>query len=665
MKVTRAAVLKGAILALLAPYVAYTLFGVGRPQLSTLFNEGFHCGLILIGASLAWARAIRVRQDRAAWGFIAAGITSYAVGELVYYAFLAQLKSPPYPSIADAFWLAFYPASYVGLALLLRRRIREFQSSLWLDGVIASLAAAAVGATIVFGIVKADTSGSAAAVATNLAYPLADIVLVSIVAAAYALGGRRPGRAWLCLGAGLCMFAIGDSGWLIQATEGTYYPGEALDLLWPVGALLMGAAAWTPARHDDIQLTGMRRIVLPVACCLVAIAIGIYDHFHHISVVASFATTALLVAITVRFAMSFSENLRMLAGSKQDASTDALTGLGNRRQLAQDLSDRLAEASSEEPLVLAIFDLNGFKGYNDTFGHPAGDALLSRLARRLEAASAERGGAYRLGGDEFCVLLTTSRETPEKVVETAVAALAESGEGFRVTASHGLASLPNEASTYSDAMRLADRRMYAQKHAGRQSSSGRSSDVLLHALSERSPDLADHGAAVAETATRVARWVGLSDGEVDEIRLAAELHDIGKIGVPEEILQKRGRLTKAEHAFIEHHSLIGERILLADPGLTRVAKLVRSSHERWDGEGYPDELAGDEIPLGSRIIAICDSFDAMISVRPYRSQMTRRLAVAELNQEAGSQFDPVLVDAFVETMADRTADAGLMATSAA
>ena len=161
--------------------------------------------------------------------------------------------------------------------------------------------------------------------------------------------------------------------------------------------------------------------------------------------------------------------------------------------------------------------------------------------------------------------------------------------------------------------------MYSHKHDGRPSASRQSTDVLLRALAERHPDLDDHSHDVASLAETLAARLGLPPDEVDQVRLAAELHDIGKVAIPETILNKPGPLDDHEWEYVRRHSVIGERIIAAAPSLQRVAQIVRSSHERVDGHGYPDGLHGDAIAVGARIIAVCDAYDAMIATRPYSS----------------------------------------------
>jgi diguanylate cyclase (GGDEF)-like protein len=306
----------------------------------------------------------------------------------------------------------------------------------------------------------------------------------------------------------------------------------------------------------------------------------------------------------------------------------------------------------DRPVVLALFDLDGFKTYNDSFGHPAGDLLLTRLGANLKAYFGERGEVFRMGGDEFCALFEPFGRDVDTLLDGAAMALSEQGEGFYIGCSYGAVTLPGEAADAAEALKLADQRMYAQKHTGRSSASRQSRDVLVRALSERSPELGGHGSKVAALAEATARRLGLGRDELEVVRHAAELHDVGKVAIPDDILGKAGPLTDEEWSFIRRHPVAGERIIAAAPSLGAVARLVRSSHERWDGRGYPDALGGDDIPLGARIIAVADAFDAMTSDRAYRSAMPQPDAVAELRGCAGSQFDARVVEAFVAALAE-------------
>ena len=328
------------------------------------------------------------------------------------------------------------------------------------------------------------------------------------------------------------------------------------------------------------------------------------------------------------------------------ALTDALTGLGNRRRLSEDLASCLEPANAGSTALL-VFDLDGFKDYNDTFGHVAGDALLTRLAGKLAEAVAPHGAAYRLGGDEFCAVLTVDGDSADDLIAAATAALTEDGNGFEVGASLGVVLLPQETDSADHALQLADKRMYANKRGRTAGLRDQARDVLLRTMQAKQPALDEHSAEVADLARRVALHLGVTGEELDEVVRAAELHDVGKVGIPDAILEKATALEPSEWTFMRQHTILGERILNAAPALRPVARLVRASHERWDGTGYPDELAGSAIPLGARIVAVCDAYEAMTADRPYRRAGSRKAACLELKAMAGTQFDPRVVDAFL------------------
>jgi two-component system cell cycle response regulator len=249
------------------------------------------------------------------------------------------------------------------------------------------------------------------------------------------------------------------------------------------------------------------------------------------------------------------------------------------------------------------------------------------------------------------VLVVTGASSAKTIIALAASALSEQGEGFAIKASHGAVILPHEARDATLALKISDQRMYAHKEDRRSSASRQTRDILLQVLHEREPDLGTHLKGVAKLAMGVGSRLSLIPEELDEEVRAAELHDVGKMAIPDEILHKPGPLSDQEWSFVRQHTIIGECILSAAPALLPVAKLVRSSHEHWDGSGYPDGVAGEAIPLGARIVSVCDAFDAMIMSRPYRAAMTVEQALEELKTCAGTQFDPTVVDAFCEEIA--------------
>jgi len=355
------------------------------------------------------------------------------------------------------------------------------------------------------------------------------------------------------------------------------------------------------------------------------------------------------------------------------ALTDPLTGLGNHRHFHERLERELEHAQEKAlPLTLCLVDVDDFKRINDRFGHPAGDRVLSRLASRLR----QTGEAFRLGGDEFALLLPGYDEgsalTAAASVVERIAAL-ELEQIGSVTVSVGVATSPAHAGDRDDLIRLADSALYWAKEYGKNRVRSYRPDVielaelkrlasgpdraarfraaasLARAVDARDVYTGSHSQRVAELAARMARRLGLPDEEVELTRLAASLHDLGKLAIPEEILRKPGPLTEPERMVLERHPQIGFR-MLESLGVDPVAEWVLHHHERWDGSGYPDGLPGDRIPLGARIIFVADAYDAMTSERVYRRRVLPEQAIAELRRCAGSQFDPNAVDALADEL---------------
>ncbi len=619
-----------------------------------VLNEWVYNNVMLAAAAACIARGIADRRDRLAWILMGTAVAAWGIGDTIWTFTVANDVNPPFPSIADIGFLAVYPPAYVAIVLLVRSRTGSLRGSLWLDGVIGGLAVAALGTAVVFQAVLGAIGGSRAAVATNLAYPLADLTLIALVVWALAVTGWRPDRLWALLMTGLLVFSISDCLYLYDTATGSYVYGSPTDLGWIAGGLLLAWAAWQPQReHVKAELDGWALLFAPVGFGLLGLGVLVYDHVHRVNAVSLGLAGAAILAVIARMALTFAENMKMIAHSRGEARTDVITGLGNRRRLYDDLGAALQDPDSD--LVLGLYDLNGFKHYNDSFGHLAGDALLARLGENLSHFVTGRGHAYRMGGDEFCIVVQNDASEAGLVVTGAAGALAESGEGFSVTSAFGSVLLPSETDDPQEALRLADQRMYENKQGARLSAGEQSSGVLLRALSERHPKLGAHAAGVAELAEALSRRMGLEETEVARARMAGALHEVGKMAIPDAILEKPGSLTDDEWKFVQGHTLIGERILHAATALSYVAVLVRSSHERFDGTGYPDGLAGTDIPLISRIVLVCDAFDAMTSQRPHAEARTIEAALAELQRHAGTQFDPVVVAAFANVLADRGA----------
>lgn len=398
-----------------------------------------------------------------------------------------------------------------------------------------------------------------------------------------------------------------------------------------------------------------RSAVLPGLSVVVALGLLVYGQFGEVPSLASALSAAALLAGTLRAVQLYREASALVRSSRAVSTIDALTGLPNRTALIADIEETLR---SGRPRTLVLFDLDGFKQYNDCFGRAAGDGLLRRLAFGFENMVSGHGRAYRLGGDEFCALFNHEADTGDPIVAAAAAMLLDDTGLFNVTNAYGCLVLPGAVTTASEAVKLVDHRLYAHKHAREGLGASHARDVLLTVLEFREPDLHRHMQEVAELAREVGRRIGLDAEELDIVGRAAELHDVGKVAVPDAILSKVGALDDEEWAFIRRHTLIGERIVGASPPLRAVARLVRSSHERWDGRGYPDGLAGEDIPMGSRIILACDAFDAMISDHSYKAAIDVSAALEELEHHAGRQFDPTVVRTLVAIVRERARVAG-------
>ena len=653
-----ARVVQGVAVAAVVAYAVQGSIPICARLVGGFFESWVYPGLFVAPGVLCVARAVRVRRDRAAWALLGAALLAWAAGEL-YWTIAIGDAVPPALTPADALWLAFYPACLAGIVLLVVGRVRRLHAGVALDGVIGALGMTAVGAALVFGAIVAERSLYPEDFAMDAATFFGDLALIGVTIAALTVTGWRPGRGLGLVAAGLVLGAIVDGFFVWQGATGYAMSTTLVATLWPAAAVLVGVAAWQPP--SDIVVArneGWRSVVLPpvfAAAALVLLVVHVAIGLNALAVALAVAT---LATVIVRMALTVAQHMRLLTTSRSQALTDALTGLGNRRRLLADLEDQLLIATEESPRALLLFDLDGFKQYNDWHGHPAGDTLLRRLGERLANAVGDHAIAYRLGGDEFCVIVEGAELEARRVRGAALEALTESTDGFEVACSCGLVMIPSDADTSSAVLQIADDRLYAQKARRRRFSVSRqTTNALLQAMTEREPDLRDHLDDVAELARSVGEEMGLGGEELEEVVRAAELHDVGKVAVPDAILHKAGPLTEMEWDFMREHTAAGDRILSAAPALQNVARLVRASHERYDGRGYPDRLMGEEIPLGARIVAVCDAYHAMTTDRPYRSAMTRENALEELHRWAGRQFDPEVVSVFaalIEAHSDDT-----------
>src|SRR6266540_392702 len=513
----------------------------------------------------------------------------------------ARRRRPTAPDARDLWTSAVLGGGFVAVAVALAAFLpSDREPSLLLAGVL-------VGAYALLSRIDFEV-GTGSAVPTQLVFVpmlfLLPLPLVPLcVAGAYVLGaapdylGRRIHPARLLVLLGGSWFAIGPTVVLALFAAGTITWRDAPIYVAALAAQFALDFASSSAR-ERIAFGHPLRALLPAFAWVYAV-----DSFlAPVGLAASLSGLGVLLVVLplAGFLMFLAHDRRVridravafdhaYRGAREEALHDDLTGLANRRKLLFDLERALAQSDASREHVLIIYDLNGFKHYNDTFGHLAGDALLQRLGGKLAGAVEPPGSSYR----------------------------------------------------------LADHRLYAQKHALKRGG-GQPHEVVLEALCEWDPDLRAHVHDVTAHSEAVGRRLGLEAEELEELVIAAQLHDIGKIAIPDSVLQKPGPLDEEEWKLTRQHTVIAQRILSASPSLQGVGRVVRATHERWDGKGYIDGLAGDAIPLAARIIAVCDAFAAMTSDRPYGEAVSLAEALAELRRGAGTQFDPLVVGVFCE-----------------
>jgi diguanylate cyclase (GGDEF)-like protein len=445
--------------------IVHDWMGIGGPGFGDFVNGPAYDAVVVLAGAACLLRARDDRRERLAWIALAASVIVWAAGEIYWTLYIEGNPSAPFPSWADLGYLAFYPLAVAGLYLLVRARTPEMNWRLWLDAAIAALGTAALGAAVIFEFVAHRTEGTTVQVATELAYPLGDILLVGLVVGVVALTGWRPGRTWWLLLAGLVTMAAADVAFTLQAYGAAIPEGGWIEPVYLFSALFIGGAAWQAGgrrQRAAEQRDSWRELMVPGFFAAVMFGVFGLQYFDRGSALTTTLWAATLVAVLARLALSARENRNLL----EQVQTDQLTGLGSRGRLETELPARCARAG-EHPFGLVMLDLNGFKRYNDNFGHPTGDAMLGRLGAQLRAALGDDGVAYRVGGDEFVILLDVPDGRQDELAKRCAAAMAAKGRGFELSAAWGAAAVPEEARDPASAMQLADVRMYARKESSR------------------------------------------------------------------------------------------------------------------------------------------------------------------------------------------------------
>ena len=430
---------------------------------SSVHILGMYCaGLVVL------ARAVLVAEGRVAWLSLSGGILASATAGVDFYVVLADVETRPYPALSDYLWLLMYPATYVTLGLLARAQIERFHKSMWLDGLIALTAVAALSAAFVLGPLIAGATGSRAAVVTSVSYPVADLILLGALLGILALRGWRLDRMWSLLAAGVVLMALLDTLYVWMITTRVYEQGTLWDSGYLLAYLFMAAAAWQRPVHKEVRISGWGVLAVPALFTLASIALLFFGNFAQIEATALLLATSTILLALVRTGFTFHE-VRSLADSRRLALTDELTGLPNRRSLYDQVPALLGGcASAGERAAIVMLDLDGFKQLNDTLGHRVGDLLLAQVGPRLAKALPDGALLTRLGGDEFAMVLPG-------VIDSAAVHIAQDlrealnqpydleGLSLRVDGSFGIAMFPQDGENVDILLQRADVAMYHAK----------------------------------------------------------------------------------------------------------------------------------------------------------------------------------------------------------
>ena len=658
------------------------------------------CVLVLLGAAVGFRRSRSA--ERRFWLFIAVTAT-FILGSQVYsalYVALVDRSGPPVPSISNAFDLAAM-ATFVAL-LVTMTRFRHASRAARVRYALDAVAVGLVGVAVLYSWVIGPWFAALAAAAglegpdvwvkvLNSVYPIVGATI--LVGTLRNLIGTRFVRweSWERLvGGGMAFFAAGLVGYPVSYADSVWgfaspWAAAVVEVTWLAGLYLVFAGAVfrhterdAPWRLGPLPVMEPARgwvpsVVMPAIEILAIPAFGIaaygaVDPGQRF--LSALAVAALTVLLAARTALTIVDNGALFSRSV----TDSLTGLFNHRHFHERLRAEISAAGRYGAAVsVIVLDLDDFSRVNSVGGHGAGDRALVQVARCVERGVRGRDAVCRIGGDEIGIVLTdTDSGTAVIAAERVLAEIrtVTGPDGRALTASAGVASYPSHSLDRDELVRRADGAAYWAKYHGKNRAVLYDPAVVLSldaderirnlqeqahldsvralaaAVDARDGDTRNHSHNVATLAALLAREVGLDERNVVLLELAGTLHDVGKIGLPDSILRKSGPLTDEEWAYVREHPALGQHIL-ASTRLVEILPWVRHHHERWDGRGYPDGLAGEDIPLEARLLALCDAFDAMTLDRPYRSAMSREAALQEIDLNLGTQFDPSLGETFI------------------
>jgi len=663
-----------------AMVVGYFLLPGTGPLLARAVKVAAYC-VVSLSSALALIVGIAWHRPRhpLPWWLLAASQVIYASADVTFFVRQDLLGLTAFPSISEVLYLAHYPPLLVGLALFIRLRTPGRDTAAILDGAILAVGAAMLAWIYLLGPLVHAADTPAIVRLASLSFPVMDLAVLTVGLRLIIGAGVRTRAFWICVSALVCVLSADTLYGLLQLA-GSYSTGSLVEGLWLCYYLLLGATALHPSMRRladpspiaEQTLSGPRMAVLGLASLSAPGALIIQQLRG-----APLDIPILAGGAAVLFVLVLGRMAGLVAVQRHAAVTDGLTKLHNRRFLEEQLRlDADRARRSHQQLSLVLLDIDHFKAINDTYGHPGGDRILCQVADRLRQVVRSGDVVARYGGEEFAILvpgvggprLTELAERLRQAIAGLPMRPNESG-WVGITVSVGAASLPEHTDSVAELITFADNALYAAKHAGRNcsvigrfgtdataegraipatSAIGYLEELADHLDQVQSPN--EHSTAIAVWAGVIADHLGLDPAARQRCELAGRLHDVGKIVVPEAILTKPGPLTADELQIMRQHPARGGQLVTLAPELVEIGEIVRQHHERFDGTGYPDRLAGTGIRLEARIIALCDAYAAMRADRPYRAALSQDQALDQIRGGRGTQFDPELAEIFLELL---------------
>lgn len=596
--------------------------------------------------------------------------------------------SPVPRIVSDIVALSAYPLLLIGIWRLPRRPLSvSSQVRISLDGLMVATSGLTFSWYFVLGPIFLSSHSALEGKIVDVMYPTMDVLL----AACLLLLGRRTGyfrSVLLLFSVGLSLVVAADVLFSYTSLHQTLTAGTLLDIVWSLGFMLTGVAVWTARQamtftkfeDEPRRLPSLWTSLLPYGLLPLVGALVVYTEQEPSRAILKhgvfWGALALLCLILGRQVLALLENRELNGRLEGLATTDPLTGLVNHRTFHARLTEEAAWARQEKrTLAVVMLDLDNFKFFNDAYGHAAGDDVLRQVTQALCDSTTPGDTVGRFGGDEFALLLPLktigalrqgiSAKGVQQSLEASLSNLffqpAGSPSPIPLTISFGVAVYPEEAATPLEALELADRRLMHLKTGGdsdhpaeqlcRELAESLSGFPMLNALvtavDNKDRYTRRHSEDVLTYSLQIADQFRLDSETRRTVQIAALLHDVGKIGVPDRVLRKPSKLTDEEYQAIQQHPLMGAIIVGAVPGFEKTLDAVRHHHERWDGDGYPFGLTGAETPFLARLISVADALSAMTTDRPYRKGMMREKALQILEEGAGSQWDPDCVQALL------------------